>query len=83
MWPHRGDGRARMKYHAIAMRTAMLRAGYMMLPHFFNSSQCIWNTLVQATSYWHNQRKARAGFCTLETTDRGLKDQVHLSMEAI
>jgi hypothetical protein len=36
--------------------------------------------LAQAHSYWHNGRRTRAGFPTLESPDRCLKDRVHLSL---
>jgi hypothetical protein len=32
----------------------------------------------KANNYWHYQPRIRAGFCTLETPDRCLKDRVHL-----
>ncbi len=35
--------------------------------------------LARAPSYWHNGRRTRAGFPTLESPDRCPKDRVHLS----
>jgi hypothetical protein len=38
--------------------------------------------LAKAHSYRHNERRTRAGFSTLESPDRCLKDRVHLSVPA-
>ena len=63
----------------LSSRARLRFAGYRMLPHYFNRSKSASKPLVQAPSYWHNQRQPRAGFRTLETPDRCLKDRVHLN----
>jgi len=66
----------------LSSRARLRFAGYRMLPHYFNRSKSASKPLVQAPSYWHNQRQPRAGFRTLETPDRCLKDRVHFTVQA-